>query len=167
MGAGPSEQTERRAFRRIRLAAILASLAAAMLIAVGCGDDDPEEVRDEYVREVQDAVRPVGEQSQELFREVGEVRSLKDFSPPLGRAEEAYRDATDTLESIEPPEQAANLHAQLVETHQQFADAAEAAAESAKRREGKELREFEQAGDRYTRRFEEITEKLSARGFDF
>ena len=167
MGAGPSEPNESRAFRRIRRSAILASLAALTLIAVGCGDDDPEEVRDEYVREVQDAVRPVAEQSQNLFRQVGEARSLEDLSPPLGRTEEAYQGAADVLESIEPPEEAANLHTQLVETHQQVADAAEAAAESARKREGEELKEFEEAGDRYARRSEEITKKLSARGFDF
>jgi hypothetical protein len=171
MGAGPSEPTESRAFRRIRRRAMPASLgllaAAATLIAFGCGDDDPEEVRDEYVREVQAAIRPVAEQSQDLLRQAGEARSLEDLSPPLGRTEDAYQDAADALESIDPPEEAANLHAQFVETHQQVADAAEAAAESARKREGEELKEFEEAGDRYARRSEEITNKLSERGFDF
>lgn len=146
---------------------MLAVLAAATLIPTGCGDDDPEEARGEYVREVQAAIRPVAEQSQALSRQVGEARSIEDLSPPLGRTEEAYQEAADALESIDPPEEAANLHAQFVETHQQVADAAEAAAEAAKKRQGEELKEFEEAGDRYARRSEEITRKLSARGFDF
>jgi predicted nucleic acid-binding Zn-ribbon protein len=163
LGAAASEH----ALLRIGRGALLAALAAATLIAAGCGDDDPEEVRDEYVREVQDAIRPVAEQSQELFTQVGEARSLEDLSPPLGRTQRAYQDAADALESIDPPDEAANLHAQFIDTHQQVAEAAEAAAESAKKRQGEELKEYEEAGDRYARRSEEITRKLSERGFDF
>lgn len=146
---------------------MLAVVAAAAPIAVGCGDDDAESVEDEYVMQVQNAIRPVSTQSQDLFRRVGEARSLEDLSPPLGRAEQTYRDAADDLESIDPPDEVANLHEQLVDTHQEVADAAEAAAESAKKREGQGLREFEDAGDRYSRRLEEITRRLSARGFGF
>ncbi len=156
-----------------RARALAAALLALVPAALGCGDDDGDGVttaadtaENVYVAQVHDAIDPVLEQSDELTREAERADSIQQLSRPLERAQRGYRRATEELRAINPPDEVAELHEQLVEVHREITNATEAAAKAARQRGGKGLAEFRQAGARYARRTDAILRRFEQRGFD-
>lgn len=157
-------------------AALTALLATVALVAAGCGGEDDaaktaraEEglSQEQYVAEVREAIRPIATESQKLITQATEASRIQDLAQPLGDAQQAYQDATDQLESLEPPSEVEDLHGRLVQAQQVIADAAEAAERGAQRGDRQGLEEFRRAGDRYRDRVKQLSRQYSERGFEF
>lgn len=160
--------------RRARLVALVLVLTSSAMPAAGCGggDDtttpaDEPLTQDEYVTEVRDSIGPVADESQQLIAQATEARRIQDLAKPLGQAQETYQDAADQLESLEPPEEVAKLHGELVRAQEDIADAARSAQRAARKGNRQGLEKFRRAGDRYRDRAEELSQEFSERGFEF
>lgn len=101
----------------IKLGSVLA-IAAVAVIAVGCGD----------VEEQNDYVEQVNALQNELVAEVTDAVSGTPPSNPrqaaavAGELGDIFSASADDIEAVTPPEEVADLHAQLVETIREIAD---------------------------------------------
>jgi PBP1b-binding outer membrane lipoprotein LpoB len=109
----------------IKLASMLA-VAAVALIAAGCGD----------VEEQNDYVDQVNALQTEL---VSEVTAVVSGTPPsnaqqaadvAGELGDVFNDSADDIEAVTPPEEVADLHAELVAKIRDIADQINAAEEA-------------------------------------
>lgn len=173
---GPS----RGRLRLPRLLALpIAVLVSLALMASGCGGDSdgPEAEREpapgeplsaeEYVDQVDDALAPIASESETVISRASRAQSPEDLTRPLGDLRETLETAARDLESLEPPEEAADVHPRLVETQREFAEALGEAQRQAERGDvQKAFGELRAAGDRYRERGEQISKDFQERGLD-
>ncbi|HEV2074608.1 MAG TPA: hypothetical protein VGR10_00035 [Thermoleophilaceae bacterium] len=154
-------------------------LISLALVASACGDDsggtDAETEppageplsAEEYVDQVDDALAPIASESETVISRASRARSSEDLARPLGDLRETLETAARDLESLEPPEEAADVHPRLVETQREFADALGEAQRQAERGNIQEaFGELRAAGDRYRERGEQISKDFQERGLD-
>ena len=147
-----------------------------VLVAGGCGGEDEAATtastdeglsQEQYTAAVREAIGPVAAESQQLISRAEEASEVEDMAHPLGDAQLVYQDATDQLESLDPPSDVDDLHGELVRAQREIADAARAAKLAARQDDREGLEEFRAAGDRYRKSAEELSKEYSERGFEF
>jgi len=118
-----------------RTAALVLLLFASLLVGavtlVGCGSDSGEEQTDEdYVAELQDVAVSFGDGANDLSKQISELDglSLKNAAALFDTFSARVEDLANELDDVDPPEIAAQLHAQLTERLDRFADKAKQAA---------------------------------------
>jgi len=94
--------------RRIPILLIAFALVAGLL--AGCGGDSKEE----YANDVSEVLDPLGAELQTLGTEASSATSPDQLVPPLTDAEDSLTAAVDDLEAIDPPEDVADIHEDLI-----------------------------------------------------
>lgn len=96
--------------------------------AAGCGDD--AEQRNAYVDRVNRAQRSFADTVQELSGQITEQSTTDSDRKTLARFETAIDGVVEELRSIDPPEEVAGQHAELVETMDGYGDEVSAAVDA-------------------------------------
>ena len=122
------------------LRAALLTLALTLLagvFAAGCGDGAEE--RNAYVDQVNRAQQSFADTVQELAGQITEQSTTDSDRKTLGRFESAIDGVVERLNSIEPPEEVAAQHRELVETMDGYGDEVSAAVDALEDDEPDEL----------------------------
>lgn len=113
-------------FRISSLIAMIAVLAAL----VGCGGDSADESggeplsTSEYEQQVTDVLAPVGPALQKIGESTSQAGTPEEAAEGVGEAEEILGDAVADLDAIEPPEEVADAHDQMITAIEGFEAAA-------------------------------------------
>lgn len=113
--------------RPLRAALLIFTFAAAAF-AAGCGGDAEE--RNAYVDQVNRAQQSFADTVQELSGQITEQSTTDSDRKTLRRFESAIDGVVEELRSIEPPEEVATQHAELVETMDGYGDEVSAAVDA-------------------------------------
>jgi hypothetical protein len=97
-------------------AAVLALLAALALVACGGDDsgDDGALSAEEYSEQVDAELAAFNEEFVALGQEAANPESREDYAASVSDAQDRVTEAVDTLEELEPPEEATEFHDSLV-----------------------------------------------------
>lgn len=110
----------------IRIATLFAAgLLAAGLIAA-CGGDSKED----YAQEVEDVLRPLGDDLTALGQTIGESENATALAAGIGEAQDQLDQAAADLEAIDPPGGVEDVNADLIAAISGFADDLGAAREA-------------------------------------
>lgn len=104
--------------KKIRIIAVLATALLAMGLIAGCGGDE----KADYGQEVEDVLRPLGEQLQSLGTELSAASSEQGLIDGLSSAESEIDDATSALESIDVPSDVEQVNQDLIAAISGFGD---------------------------------------------
>jgi hypothetical protein len=102
-------------------------LAGALLLAACGGEDDKEQ----YAEDVQGVLDPLGDELQTLGTELQGVDSPAGFAAALQGVEDRIDESVAELESIDPPEDVTEIHADLISALETFNASLEGVRESA------------------------------------
>ncbi|HEV2820138.1 MAG TPA: hypothetical protein VGW11_06505 [Solirubrobacteraceae bacterium] len=111
---------------RVLRAALLILLAGALV--AGCGGDAEE--RNAYVGQVNRAQQAFADTVQELSGQITEESTTDADRKTLRRFESAIDGVVEELRSIEPPEEVATQHRELVQTMDGYGDEVSAAVDA-------------------------------------
>ena len=141
-----------RMTRPLRAALLILTLVGAL--AAGCGGDAEE--RNAYVDQVNRAQQSFADTVQELSGQITEQSTTDSDRETLRRFETAIDGVVEDLRSIQPPEEVATQHGELVKTMEGYGDEVSAAVDALEEEE--ESRELLNA----QRELLEATRKVSA-----
>ena len=113
-----------------RTAALICCLLVGAVALLGCGSDSEEQTDEDYVAELQDVAVAFGDGANELSTQISELEGLNlaNAAALLDTFSTEVEQLADELDDVDPPEIVAQLHAQLTERLNRFADKAEQAA---------------------------------------
>ncbi len=113
-----------------RTAALVLCLLVGAVALAGCDSDPEEQTSEDYVAELQDVAVAFGDGANELQQQISEIDglNLQSAAALLDTFSTQVDELADELDDIDPPEAVAQLHADLSERLNGFADKAEQAA---------------------------------------
>ncbi|MGB6424741.1 MAG: hypothetical protein WBF18_05630 [Solirubrobacterales bacterium] len=103
---------------KIRIIAMLATLLLAAGLIAACGGDD----KADYGQEVEDVLKPLGEELQSLGTELSAASDEQGLIDGLSAAEAEIDNATSALESIDVPSDVEQVNQDLIAAISGFGD---------------------------------------------
>ena len=131
--------------KKLTLGALALILTTALIVA-GCGgDDEPEPLSTEdYSAELVGILEPLGTELQRLG-DVTREGGAEQLAANVGDVEEVVSGAIEDLEAIEPPEEAASAHDDMIAALQAFQEATSTLLTEAEETDGDVSPEAQQA----------------------
>jgi hypothetical protein len=150
--------------RKIRIFAVLAGAMLALGLVAGCGSDDKEE----YADEVQGVLEPLGEDLQALGTEVSSVESPEAFAEAISNVQDTLNQGVSDLESIDPPEDVTDVHADLIAAFESFNTSLDGVREAAEDGNVRQLQsaaaELPTAALEFQQQLNDVTERAKEAG---
>jgi PBP1b-binding outer membrane lipoprotein LpoB len=137
------------------------SIAVAALLLAGCGGDE-RLTKEEYAQKVREVYADV----QEAFRATNVPRG--ELPSRVEAAQEQLRDSAEELDGVEPPEDVATEHSQLVDGMRRYADDLDRLRNAAESGDQRTVEDFNSriAQNEAVEQIAEAAERMKFKGYD-